>query len=391
MKRYILQVNVKKFFESITTLFIIYGWIIFNNISKLMGNEISLYKYVLISSPIFILVVFFSVKKDFNKRNLVDLYIYISIPIYLIFLDCSNSNYSHRLSYNIYMIYIFIFINLFIFFIAKNVDIILTNKILKIISCLFIIWSFIELLSNGLFRDSRFLNTNFTSFFIAQFIIIVICQKKISISDFIISIIGIIEILAASGRASLIVLTFVVFIKKFKGIKQGITYIIIGIVLFMGMKNIYYNHLKINENMVYFSRPIGFIVGDMEVVLDDSSNERLKIMHEYKDKMKESIPMSIIFGLGPKNFSEYSHNILIDSIAFGGVITFTLNITVLIRSLKYKKFNECLFYQILFFYLCMMLTGTFITNITYWGLVFLQQYKYAACKISMGKGDEVEE
>jgi hypothetical protein len=375
MKSYILKNNKKKIISIITT-FIIYGWLFWGNTTTLIGSEVSLYKYVLLSSPIYILTILFLVSLKINKFNLFNIYIYILIPIYLIFVDCINQNYHHKLSYDIYMIYIFVFMNISISVLAQKIDIGLFNNTIKLISKIFIITSFIVLIGDGVFSNSRFLNTNFTSFLIAQFIIVIICQKKINIFDYIVSIMGVIEMLAASGRASLIVLIIIIFIKKIRSFKQAILYFFISIILFIGLRNIYYNYLKVNEKMIYFSRPIGFIVGDKDVVLDQSSNERLQIFIEYKEEIVKEFPFSVIIGIGPKNFREYSHNILIDSIAFGGIFTFTVNILVLVRSIKLKKYNESLFYQILFFYLCMLFTGTFITNITYWGVVFLQQYKY---------------
>lgn len=373
------KLKLKNRIINIAIILLIYGWLIYDNMLNLIKISTSLYSFVFLSSPFLIIVLLISLNKNVDKSNFFIMFIYCIIPLYIILIDSINQNYTHRISYNLSMIYIFVFINISIFILAKNVDMVFHYKLLKRISALFILLSLIYFIINGI-SANRFLNTNFTSFLIAQFIIVIICEDNRSLLDWIIFFIAIMEILAAGGRSSFIVIIFIIFIRYFKTFKRKLPQILISIIFviiaFFSMKNFYYNYLKVNPKLTSVSRPIGFIVGDKDIIFDQSSNERIDILNEYLPKIIEKAPLSIIFGLGPKNFDDYSHNIIIDSIAFGGIFTLLINIFVLIKSIKLKRFNQQLFYQILFFFLVMMFTGTFITNIPYWGLVFLQQYKY---------------
>ena len=368
--------NVKPKLNNLVLVFLVFGWYILINILNICGIEFNLYKYVYITSPLFFVMLVKT--KSSNEIRGGIIYVYMMIFLYLLVKAAIHNNLTdpYPVPYYITMLYSFFFIQPLLIINIDRFNINYYKKYLYYIIFILNILAMLELGKTNFYISNRFLNIQATSFLVAQFIIIVLHKQKKHFLDFIGVLLSIFVMLATGARASFLSVVLVCAFELFKNYKKTKYVIVCLICTYFFLYYYYYNHLIYLSNFSIFIRPLGLIFFDKNIVFDRSNIGRLIFFNEYSEKIINGGIRSFLFGLSPKSFSFYSHNIFFDIIGFGGIMLLLIFAYLFYLVFKERRNSKLIFSQILFFFICSLFTGSIFINITFFSLItILFNYK----------------
>lgn len=347
-----------------------WGYLIISNYLELYDINIDIKKYIFIMIPIY---VYLLIKGNFSRlysNGIVFIFINIFTLLYFLMQGSINNNLVTETKYYYNMIHTSMIVLPIILLNIEKFDINYYSNILRIIIMIFSWLAFIEIASNGFIINSRFLNGNITGFLVCQYIIISLYANKNDILSRISRIISIIVVLACGTRTSMIALlvSIIPYMFRSRNILKTIRSCIIIVMTYMVGFKMYYKLIKVPK-LWFYLRPLGTVFLDQNNILDKASMGRVSYFEEYFEIIFLNTK-NFIFGVGPNSFSNYSHNLFIDLLGFGGLITLIIYIFIGIYIIKVSKPN-ILLYQFVFFTISFLGTSSMFINSVYFAIALL--------------------
>lgn len=377
-----LNLNKKAYIINFMIVLVVWGWLILSNLMELLGTKINLYMYIIMIAPIYIFLFIMGNYEQIYNRAIIFILITIQTLIYFIFLGVINNNITVHTKYYFNMIHTSFIILPALLVNVKKFSIKYYSDILYKVSGLFSWLAFINICKSGFVVDSRFLNANITGFLVAQYIILSVYYRKKSIWNKITISTSIIVLLACGTRSAMMGLVITILLKDFKycNTLEKIKKIGKIVLVYLCGFYLYYKLILISE-LRFYLRPLGVIFLDKSNIFNQASMGRIDYFEEYISIIFDKVS-NFIFGVGPNSFTNYSHNMFIDLIGFGGIVTLIIYLMIYIY-IYIKCEKNILFYQFIFFSIAFLFTSSIFVNSVYFSIMLIM--------ICLGKNTQSKE